>query len=389
MRRPFALLSALAVFASSCAARKPSSDSEPASEPESDRPGWTLVWSDEFDGNAIDPENWTFDIGGGGWGNSEWEFYTNRPENARLEDGNLVIEARAEKFQGRDYTSARLKTQGLQTWTYGRIEARMQLPQGQGIWPAFWMLGSDIPQAGWPACGEIDIMEFVGRDPTHIYGTVHGPGYSGGGGVGGSTTVPVGSTSDGFHVYAIEWEPQEIRWYLDEAQSFRVRLEDLPGRWVFDHPFFIILNLAVGGGWPGYPDESTVFPQYLRVDYVRVYQNLELAGEAPAGAAAMHIGSISVDAQENEDGSWIGVAELTIVDGQGGPVEGARVSGGWSGVMARGEAEGVTDTSGRLRLQSEPIRRDGEVTFCVTGINHARYSYDKDANERSCARAAH
>jgi beta-glucanase (GH16 family) len=272
-RTTLGVIAGFAVFLSSCASRKPATASEPTPTSAWDRPGWTLIWHDEFDGQAIDPANWTYDIGGGGWGNNEWEFYTDRPENARLEDGMLVIEARAEHYLTRDYTSARLKSQGLNAWTYGRVEARMQLPRGQGIWPAFWMLGADIEQVPWPGCGEIDIMEFIGRDPTRVYGTVHGPGYSGGSGVGASTVVPDGSPSDGFHVYAVEWDPQEIRWYVDEQQYFSVTPDRLPGRWVYDHPFFIILNLAVGGGWPGYPDESTVFPQSLRVDYVRVYQN--------------------------------------------------------------------------------------------------------------------
>ncbi len=240
--------------------------------PEWAREGWTLVWHDEFDGESIDPANWTFEIGGNGWGNNERQFYTDRPENARIEDGMLVIEARAEKFIRRNYTSARIKTQGLHAWTYGHIEARMKLSYGQGIWSAFWMLGTDVTDVGWPRSGEIDIMEHVGREPTRIYGTVHGPGYSGGGGVGHFTTFPSGSLSEEFHVYAIEWEPEEIRWYVDDEQYFKVMPESVPSDWVYDHPFFIIINLAVGGNWPGYPNESTVFPQFLYVDYVRVYQ---------------------------------------------------------------------------------------------------------------------
>ncbi len=236
---------------------------------------WLLVWSDEFDGDSINAENWTYDIGGTGWGNAELQYYTDRPENARLEDGELVIEARweEERIQGREYTSARLKTQGLQTWTYGRIEARMQIPTGQGIWPAFWMLGEDITTVSWPGCGEIDIMENIGSQPKIVHGTVHGPGYSGANGVGNSYPHPEGAAfADDFHVYAVEWEPEEIRWYVDDEHYGTVTVDDVPGEWVYDHPFFIILNVAVGGHWPGYPDETTVFPQQLRIDYVRVYE---------------------------------------------------------------------------------------------------------------------
>jgi beta-glucanase (GH16 family) len=231
-----------------------------------------LVWQDAFDGESIDAENWKFDIGGSGWGNNEWQFYTDRPENVRLENEMLVIEAREEKFVTRNYTSGRIKTQDLRAFTYGRVEARMKLPYGTGIWPAFWMLGDDIATTPWPRCGEIDIMEHIGRQPTHVYGTVHGPGYSGSGGVGHYKTFPSGSLSDEFHVFAIEWEPDEIRWYVDDEQFFQLTPKSVPGDWVYDHPFFIIINLAVGGNWPGYPDETTVFPQYLMVDYVRVYQ---------------------------------------------------------------------------------------------------------------------
>ncbi len=244
----------------------------PEPTPEWERPGWTLIWQDEFEGEELDPEKWVKEIGGHGWGNNEYQFYTDRPENVRLEDGNLVIEARDEFFIRRHYTSGRIKTQGLFTFTYGRVEARMRLPYGQGIWPAFWMLGDNIEEDGWPLCGEIDIMEHIGREPRRVYGTVHGPGYSGSGGIGHFTTVPEGSLSEEFHTFAIEWEPEEIRWYLDDEQFFKLTPDQVSKEWVFDHPFFILINMAVGGYWPGYPDESTVFPQFLTVDYVRIYQ---------------------------------------------------------------------------------------------------------------------
>ncbi|HMB25270.1 MAG: family 16 glycosylhydrolase [Chloroflexota bacterium] len=239
-----------------------------------ERQGWEIVWHDEFDGTELDFKNWTFDLGGDGWGNQEVETYTDRQENVRVEDGLLVIEAREEEelIDGRQYSSARLKTEGLHAWQYGRIEARIKLPYGQGIWPAFWMLGEDIETSSWPASGEIDIMEFIGNEPDQIYATVHGPGYSEDNGVGSSLTASAESLKNDFHMYAVEWEANEICWYFDDQQYFKVTAQDVPARWVFDHPFFIILNVAVGGEWPGYPDETTVFPQFMYVDYVRVYQ---------------------------------------------------------------------------------------------------------------------
>jgi len=230
------------------------------------------VWHDDFDGPALDATKWVRETGGGGWGNNELEFYTDRPENARVENGYLVIEARREQFGNREYTSARVKTQGLGAWKYGRFEARIQIPRGQGLWPAFWTLGDDIGTAGWPTCGEIDIMENIGREPHRVHGTVHGPGYSGAQGVSSAYDLSAAAFADDFHLYAIEWDADAIRWYVDDALYKTVTPKDLPGRWVYDHPFFIILNVAVGGGWPGNPDATTVFPQTMRVDYVRVYQ---------------------------------------------------------------------------------------------------------------------
>jgi len=231
-----------------------------------------LVWSDEFAGTSIDRSKWAFDLGGGGWGNNEYEYYTDRTQNARVENGNLVIEAIKERYRNRSYTSARLKTQGLETFRYGRIEAKIWLPYGQGMWPAFWMLGDNFNTVGWPGCGEMDIMENIGREPATVHGTLHGPGYSGVNGVGGFYTLGSGVFSTDYHVFAIEWFPDHIDWYVDTTLYMTKKQTDLPGTWVFDHPFFIILNLAVGGYWPGYPDQTTIFPQYMLVDYVRVYQ---------------------------------------------------------------------------------------------------------------------
>ena len=246
-------------------------------------PGYQLVWSDEFsgpDGSLPDAKKWAYALGGKGWGNKELESYTNRPENVHIEKGNLVITARRESYTGadgvtRDYTSARIKTQNRFAQTYGRFEARIKIPRGQGMWPAFWMLGDNSSSIGWPKCGEIDIMENVGKEPSKIHGSLHGPSTNGRKSDRTSVfTLPAGQKfADDFHVYAIEWEPNLIRFYVDANLYATFDSWHWPagGTWVFDHPFFIILNLAVGGKWPGSPDASTQFPQNMLVDYVRVY----------------------------------------------------------------------------------------------------------------------
>lgn len=237
--------------------------------------GWVLRWHDEFDGPdgaGVDPTRWAYETGGGGWGNGELENYTARTDNVVQRGGNLVITARRESLGGSSFTSGRIKTAGHFEFRYGRVEMRATLPQGQGIWPAFWMLGANIDAVSWPACGEVDIMEWVGRTPTRIFGTIHGPGYNGAGGIGAWHAEPSGYAA-GFHTYAVEWEPDVLRWYFDD-RMYELRTPiDLNGRaWVFDHDFFVLLNLAVGGAWPGAPDATTVFPQQYVVDYVRVYQ---------------------------------------------------------------------------------------------------------------------
>lgn len=250
---------------------------------------WSLTWSDEFDGpkgSPADSSKWSFDIGGGGWGNNELQTYTNRLANAELQHGALVIKAIKETYTGpdnitRNYTSARLLTKKKFTQTYGRFEARIKVPFGQGIWPAFWMLGENIDTLGWPNCGEIDIMENIGKEPSIAHGTLHGPGYSGGNGISASYRLHSGRKfSDNYHNFAVEWEPNEIRFYVD-GDLYKTRTPaDLPAgkMWVFNKPFFIILNVAVGGGFPGNPDATTTFPQTMHVDYVRVYQR-KLAGQ--------------------------------------------------------------------------------------------------------------
>jgi beta-glucanase (GH16 family) len=241
---------------------------------------WQLVWEDEFEGPAgqlPSASNWVFDIGVGpandGWGNSELQFYTDRPENASLDgDGNLAITARSESYSGRAFTSARIKTQSLFDQAYGRFEARIKMPWGPGIWPAFWLLGSDVEMIGWPQCGEIDIMEYRGQQPNLIHGTVHGPGYSGGAAI----TKSYGFENDrfdvDFHVFAVEWVEDYIDFYVDDVLYQRISPDDVPGEWVYDHPFYIILNVAVGGNYVGFPTDQTPFPQTMLVDWVRVYK---------------------------------------------------------------------------------------------------------------------
>ena len=262
-----------------------------AASPQPADPAWKLVWSDEFNGpngTAVDPSKWVPEIGGGGWGNNELEYYTNRLANAYQQDGNLVIKVLQEKYTGadrvtRNYTSARLKTEGRFSQAYGRFEARIKIPRGQGIWPAFWMLGDNIDKPGWPARGEIDIMENVGKEPALVHGTIHGPGYSSTHGISAPYTLPGDSRfADDFHIYAVEWEPNTIRFYVDDHVYATRTPADLPKgtKWVYDHPFFLLLNVAVGGYWPGSPDATSVFPQTMLVDYVRVYEHA--SSEKPA-----------------------------------------------------------------------------------------------------------
>jgi beta-glucanase (GH16 family) len=236
---------------------------------------WHLVWSDEFDGpanSAPDPAKWAYDLGGGGWGNRELEVYTSTRENVFQDGvGHLVI--RAIKTASGGYTSARLKTQGKFNIEYGKIEARIKIPHGQGVWPAFWMLGDDIVGAPWPKCGEIDVMENIGKEPAVVHGTVHGPGYSGAHGISAPYSLP-GSPplSEDFHIYSVEWTPGRIEFFIDGMSFHTVTPASLPAgaTWVYDHPFFLLLNLAVGGDWPGNPDQTTVFPRDMLIDWVRV-----------------------------------------------------------------------------------------------------------------------
>jgi beta-glucanase (GH16 family) len=255
---------------------------ESSSDIVSPPPQWNLTMSDEFDGDEgtpPDPTLWTYDVGGDGWGNGQLEYNTDRVENVSLDgEGHLRIVAREESYMGNDYTSGRIKTQGLFQQKYGRFEASMKLPAGQGLWPAFWLLGADIDEVGWPECGEIDIMEFRGQEPELVHGTLHGPGYSGGEPISATFPLPDGQTfADDFHIFTVEWDPGRITFSVDFEVYQAINSSDVSARgdWVFDHEFFVILNLAVGGGYVGPVGPDTVFPATVLVDYVRIFERAQ------------------------------------------------------------------------------------------------------------------
>lgn len=234
-----------------------------------------LVMEDNFDGTTLNSSLWSYDIGTGtnGWGNNEEQYYTDRSENIVIENGMLKIIALKENYMGAAYTSARILTKGKFEQKHGRMEARIKLPWGKGLWPAFWMLGANIDSAGWPQCGEIDIMEYLGDNPTTAFGTVHGPGYSAGSSISKSYTLTNARYDSDFHIFGVEWDENYINFYVDGALYNQITPADVPGEWVFnDSSFFLILNMAVGGNLPGSPNTETVFPQEMLIDYVRIYQ---------------------------------------------------------------------------------------------------------------------
>lgn len=239
-----------------------------------DPPGWELVWSDEFDRDGLpDPEKWGYEDGF--IRNDEKQYYTrSRPENARVENGALVIEGRKERYENAEYTSASLITKGKAEWTYGRFEVRAKLPTGRGTWPAIWMLGTNIGEVGWPACGEIDIMENVGFDPDTIHANVHTRAYNHVRGTNKGDKITVESPSERFHVYAAEWTPERIDFFVDDAKYFSFSNEGTgPDAWPFDRPHYLILNLAIGGAWGGRQGiDDNAFPLRYEIDYVRVYR---------------------------------------------------------------------------------------------------------------------
>lgn len=276
---PLLLLLALATAPAGCGpAPTPIPTMVPTPTPDPD--AWNLVWADEFeqpDGSAPDPEKWIHQQGGGGWGNGELQYYTNTRDNSYIENEMLVIKGDNARGTGHLYTSARMNTQYKADWMYGRVEIRAKLPNTQGIWPAFWMLPSKTTYGTWPTGGEIDVMEVIGREPGRLYGTLHyGTPHTF---TSGTIDLPAGQTfADDFHVFAVEWEADEFRWYLDDQLYYSktdwfTSYKDSPYPAPFDQKFYLLINMAIGGRWPGNPDETSVFPQYLYVDYVRIFQH--------------------------------------------------------------------------------------------------------------------
>ncbi|MFK0172273.1 ricin-type beta-trefoil lectin domain protein [Streptomyces sp. NPDC090306] len=292
----------------------------------------TTTWSDDFDGaagSAPSSAKWTRETGGSGNGNNELQYYTNSTDNAALDgSSDLVITARKNTDAGLQcwygtcqYTSARLNTAQTFTQKYGHFESRIKVPRGQGVWPAFWMLGDNLGSAGWPNSGEIDAMENVGSEPGTVHGTIHGPGYSGANGLGAAYTLPNGASfADAFHVFAVDWTPDSISWSVDgQVYETRTPADTNGSTWVFDHPFFIILNFAVGGDWPGSPDASTSFPQTMTVDYVHVTTSDSPSGSGTTAAGAIKgIGGMCVDVAgaATADGTVIQLHDCTGADAQ-------------------------------------------------------------------------
>ena len=242
---------------------------------DSTEPARQLIWEDDFEGpvgQMADSTKWDYDIGTD-WGNEQLEYDTDRPENVSLDgNGNLAITAREESYLEREYTSARMVTRDLFEPTYGRVEARIKLPVGQGIWPAFWLLGANIETVGWPQCGEIDIMEYRGQQPSIVHGSLHGPGYSGSQAITHQLELTDDRFDTAFHVFAVEWRARSIDWYVDDRKYHSVSRGEQTGEWVFDGPCYIILNVAIGGNFVGPPDATTAFPQTMLVDWVRVHK---------------------------------------------------------------------------------------------------------------------
>jgi beta-glucanase (GH16 family) len=231
-------------------------------------PGYTMIWNDEFSDSVINIGKWSHEVNGDGGGNNELQYYTSFSENSFINDGSLVIQALKKNYLGKEYTSARMRTLNKGDWTYGRFEIRAKLPRGQGLWPAIWMLPSDWEYGGWPLSGEIDIMELLGHQPYKVYGTIHyGPAWPNNQHSGSSYSLPSGTFSDDYHVFAIEWDSTGISWFVD-GNKYHTEYHAKP----FDKRFHILLNVAVGGNWPGSPDAATVFPQKMYVDYIRVYR---------------------------------------------------------------------------------------------------------------------
>ena len=241
-----------------------------------DTPRWQLVWADEFNYDGLpDSKKWGYDVGGHGWGNKELQYYTERrKENARVENGKLIIEARRDSWEGHEYTSARLVTKNKGDWKYGRFEVKAKLPSGRGTWPAIWMLPTGYEYGGWPASGEIDIMEHVGWDADVVHASVHTSAYNHKINTQKTAKINVPDARSGFNVYAVEWTPDEIRGYVNKQQYFTFKNEHASSReWPFDKPFHLLLNIAVGGTWGGEKGvDENIWPQRMEIDYVRVFR---------------------------------------------------------------------------------------------------------------------
>ncbi len=338
---------------------------------------YELVWNDEFSNAAVDATKWEFEVNGQGGGNNELQYYTDRPDNTQIVDGKLQIIAREEVFTGtdgtRNYTSSRLRTAGLAEWTYGRIEASIKIPEGQGMWPAFWMLPTDYAYGIWPQSGEIDIMENVGFEPDIVHGTIHyGPLWPNNKSTGSSTSVP--NSASAFHTYAIEWEENEIRWYVDDVlYSTRVPSDLSPDFWPFDQDFHIILNVAVGGAWPGPPDNTTVFPQVMEVDYVRVYKGLNHYGiDGPEEVRQDDTDTYTIDPISGASYNWTVPAGATLVSGNGTN----SISVNW-GIQGTAELSCVVITS----CESTTYTRDITISEALT-ISHV---FDDFESNRNCS----
>ena len=241
-------------------------------------PGYALAWADEFNSGSLNSSDWSFENGDGcpgvcGWGNNELEYYTDRPDNLFFQDGKMIIEAKKENYAGKNYTSSKILTRGKKVFKFGRIDIRAQLPKGKGIWPAFWLLPQNNVFGGWPKSGEIDLMEMIGHQPATTYGTLHfGPG-PGSTQLGGNYSLPSGIFNEQFHVFSVEWKQDEIKWLIDgNVYSTHTIAEFGSNNYPFNEDFFLIVNMAVGGNWPGSPDATTYLPQWLILDYIRVYQ---------------------------------------------------------------------------------------------------------------------
>jgi beta-glucanase (GH16 family) len=236
--------------------------------------GYKLVWNDEFNGSKLNQNDWNYETGGGGWGNQELEYYTSRPQNIFVSSGNLVIEARKETYGGNDYTSARITTKGKQEFKYGRIDIRAKLPVDKGMWPALWMLGNNINSVGWPECGETDIMELIGKNPKQVIGSLHWKKADGSVGTfNNAYSLASEDFSQHFHVFSLIWSQDSLKILVDDIPYMKASRQDVSdGIYPFDNPSFLIFNVAVGGLWPGSPDDTTVFPERMFVDYVRVFQ---------------------------------------------------------------------------------------------------------------------